>query len=188
MDGSGVSTDDIVQWGHSLAQIVVSHTAQVTTVTQLPANLLLIDQEVVEEVTLAAPQVVCQTEAGEEGVGGQLPDGKVCEKIVVQFEDGQLLEIVECVFGNCCNVIVMQVELLQLGQTCKLTSSQLGQLVTLKVKNSQLKTDKNVKSMKCLICQQNIFGGDDDRFLTSVNPSREKLVTVRIWLLLRNTV
>ena len=33
----------------------------------------------------------------------------------------------------------MEVELLQLAQTCKLIPIQLGQLVGLKVKNSQLK-------------------------------------------------
>lgn len=40
---------------------------------------------------------------------------------------------------HTCKVIVMQVEFPKSSQTCKLTSSQLGQLVGLKVKNSQLK-------------------------------------------------
>ena len=45
----------------------------------------------------------------------------------------------------------MQVEFSQLGQSCKLTSRQLRQLVGLKVKSPQL---------KIVSCQKNISGSE----------------------------
>ena len=86
-----------------------------------------------------------------------------------------------------CKVIVVEVELPQFDQTRKLIPIQLWQLVGLKVKNSQLK-------WKCLFSSEIVW---DERPagrtvqgtpLTSVRPSREKLVTVLMWLLFRNTV
>ena len=49
---------------------------------------------------------------------------------------------------HTCKVIVMQVEFPESSQTRKLTSSQLGQLVGLKVKNSQLKNKQYLFNIK----------------------------------------
>ena len=118
---------------------MISDTPEFTLVSQLPPDPLLIDEKVVEEVTLAAPEVVGEAETGEERVGDQLPDWKVGQEIVVESQQCELLEIGEGLGSDTCKVIVVQIKLFQFGQTCKLTSSQIRQLVRLKVKHSQLK-------------------------------------------------
>ena len=98
--GSSVGTDDILQWSDSLAQVVVSDTSHIRLVTDLVTNLLLIHQEVVEKVTVAAPEIVGQTETSEERVGGQLPDGELTEQVTIQSQHSQLFQIGKCVSSN----------------------------------------------------------------------------------------
>ena len=98
-----VGADDVVQRRDGLAEVVVRHAADLRLVLNLGADLLLEDEEVVEEVALAAPEVVGEAEAGQRGVGGQLPDREAAQQIVVQSEGCQLLQVGECLGRDACN-------------------------------------------------------------------------------------
>ena len=108
--GRCVSTDDIVQGCHSLTQVVVSDTSHLGLVTDLVTNLLLIHQEMVEKVTLAAPEVVGEAEAGEEGVGGQLPDGKLTQQVAIQSQHSQVFQVGKCLSSNTYENIELRIK------------------------------------------------------------------------------
>ena len=59
-----VSTDHILQGGHSLAQKVVSNTSDVLLVLNHCPQPLLEHTQMIEEVTLTTPEVVSEAEAG----------------------------------------------------------------------------------------------------------------------------
>ena len=112
--GRCVSTDDIVQGSDSLAQVVVSDTSHLRLVTDLVANLFLVHQEMVEKVTLAAPEVVGETEAGEEAVGGQLPDGKLTQEVTIQSQHSQVFQVGKCLSSNTWENIELRIEYKQI--------------------------------------------------------------------------
>ena len=92
-----VCADDVLQRRDGLAEEVVSHAADVRPVLDSGAQSLLENHEVVEEVALAAPEVAGEAEAGQQGVGGQLPDGEGAQEVVIQPQDCQLHQAGECV-------------------------------------------------------------------------------------------
>ena len=59
-----ISTDHILQGGHSLAQKVVSNTPDVLLVLNHCPQPLLEHTQVIEEVALTTPEVISEAEAG----------------------------------------------------------------------------------------------------------------------------
>ena len=71
---------------------MVRHAPHLGPVQHGVAHLLLVEEEVGEEVALAAPEVVGQEDGGEGGVAGQLPHGEVVQEVPVQPQYGEGLE------------------------------------------------------------------------------------------------
>ena len=103
-----VNTVHVVQGSDGLAQVVVSHAADGGLVGDLVPDLLLEHEEVVEEVALAAPEVIGETETGQDWVGGQLPDGKIAQKITIKLQQCQFFQVCKRFSGNAWKKIFFE--------------------------------------------------------------------------------
>ena len=79
---------------------MVRHAPHLGPVQHGVAHLLLVEEQVGEEVALAAPEVVGEGEVVDGGVGGELPDREGVQEVPVQSQHSQGLQTGECLLGN----------------------------------------------------------------------------------------